>query len=156
MTVSVSASAASRRRNRNPNRTSPTRASQKSFLAVLIPLVVVGGLLIDRALRPDENRPDIETASAADVTDFAYDYAIPLGTKDRIDAGESVEIVPRVLVVHVGESIRLVNEDDDGHVVGVFYVGAGETVTKRFIAAGELTNSCTVHSSGEFTLRVEP
>jgi hypothetical protein len=131
-------------------------ATQKAFLAVLIPLVVVGGLLIGRVLRPDESRPDIETASAADVTDFAYDYTIPLGTKDRIDAGESVAIVPLVLAVHVGESIRIVNDDDVGHVVGVFYVGAGETVTKRFTAPGELTNSCTVHSGGEFTLRVEP
>lgn len=131
-------------------------AIQKAVLAVLVPLVVVAGLLIGRVLRADESRPSIEIASAADVTDFEYDYTIPLGTKDRIDAGETVEIVPRALTVHVGESIRIVNDDDVGHVVGVFYVGAGETATSRFTAPGELTDSCSVHSGGEFTLRVEP
>lgn len=131
-------------------------ATQRAFLAVLIPLVVVGGLLIGRVLRPDEGRSGIVIASADEVTDSGYDYTIPLGTKDRIDAGELVEIVPRVLTVHVGEAIRIVNDDDVGHVVGVFYVGAGETATSRFTAPGELTDSCTVHSGGEFTLRVEP
>jgi hypothetical protein len=131
-------------------------AIQKAVLAVLIPLVVVGGVLIGRVLLADERRPSIEIASAADVADVEYDYTIPLGTKDRIDAGETVEIVPQVLTVHVGESIRIANDDDAGHVVGVFYVGAGETTTSRFTAPGELTDSCTVHSDGEFTLRVEP
>ena len=134
-------------------------AIRKAVLAVLIPLVVVGGVLIGRVLRADERRPSIEIASAADVADVAdveYDYTIPLGTKDRLDTGETVEIVPPVLTVHVGESIRIANDDDAGHVVGVFYVGAGETTTSRFTAPGELTDSCTVHSDGEFTLRVEP
>ncbi|MGB0801270.1 MAG: cupredoxin domain-containing protein, partial [Ilumatobacteraceae bacterium] len=56
--------------------------------------------------------------------------------------------------VAVGETIRIVNEDDRGHVVGVFYVGAGETLTQTFTAPGQLTGECTVHSSGVFTLTV--
>jgi plastocyanin len=132
------------------------RLPHKAALAVLVPLVVIGGLLIGRALRPDDGRSGIEIASAADVTTFEHDYTIPHGTNDRIVAGETVKIVPQVLTVHVGESIRIVNDDDVGHVVGVFYVGAGETTTQRFTAPGELTDTCTVHSGGEFTLRVEP
>jgi len=88
-------------------------------------------------------------------TTFEYDYLIPDGTAARIDAGEPIDIVPRELTVQVGESIRIVNDDQEGHVVGVFFVGAGETLTKSFTAPGELSGSCTVHSAGEFTLRVE-
>lgn len=128
---------------------------QYAALSVLVPVVVVAALLAGRALRDDPATGGIGIVDAADVGVFEHDYTIPPGTSDRIDAGEAVEIVPRLLEVHVGESIRIVNDDDRGHVVGVFYVGAGETLTQRFTAPGELSGSCTVHSGGEFTVRVE-
>ena len=89
-----------------------------------------------------------------DGAEFEHDFLIPAGTGDRIDAGEAIEIVPREMVVSVGEAIRIVNQDDRGHTVGVFYVGAGETLTKRFQSPGVLEGECTVHPSGAFTLRV--
>jgi plastocyanin len=121
-------------------------------LLVLLPGVVVGALAIGRSLADDDEGFRIE--DAADATSFDHEYLIPLGTADRIAAGEEVAIVPRELVVHVGESIRIVNEDEQGHQVGIFYVGPGQTLTQRFRSAGELENSCTVHPSGAFTLRV--
>ena len=42
---------------------------------------------------------------------------------DRISDGESVEILPAEITVHLGEVIRIVNEDDEGHFVVIFYVG---------------------------------
>lgn len=129
--------------------------TQRLLLAVLVPLVVVGGLLIGRAIRPGDDSTGVGIGNADDITAFEYDYVIPAGTADRIDQGEQVDLVPRELTVEVGEAIRIVNHDDEGHVVGVFYVGAGETLTKQFTAPGELSGSCTVHSAGEFTLRVE-
>ncbi|MEE8330328.1 MAG: hypothetical protein V3R84_00995 [Acidimicrobiia bacterium] len=84
-----------------------------------------------------------------------YEYFIPAGTADRLAAGEEIEILPAELDVHVGELIRIVNEDDRGHFVGIFYVGAGETVTQRFSAPGDFTGLCTIHPSGEIALRVD-
>ena len=123
-------------------------------LAVLVPVVLVGGLLIGRGLRPGDRAIGVGIGNADDVSDFDYDYVIPAGTAERIDRGAQVDIVPRELSVRVGEAIRIVNDDDEGHVVGVFFVGAGERLTKRFTAPGELSGSCTVHSAGEFTLSV--
>lgn len=128
---------------------------QRLLLAVLIPLVVVGALLIGRAVRPGGDSAGVGIGAADDVTAFEYDYYIPAGTAARIARGEQVDLVPRELTVQVGEAIRIVNDDDEGHVVGVFYVGPGESLTKRFTAPGELSGSCTVHSAGEFTLRVD-
>ncbi len=129
--------------------------TQRTVLLALLPIVVVGGLFIGRTLRPNGGDNGIGLANADETATFEYDYQIPAGTAARIAAGASVDIVPRELTVHVGESIRIVNDDDEGHVVGVFYVGAGETLTKRFTAPGELSGSCSVHSDGEFTLLVE-
>ena len=128
---------------------------QQLALAVLVPVVVVGCVLIGLALRPGDDDAGIGIDNADDVTEFEHDYDIPAGTAARIDSGEQVDIVPRELSVQVGESIRIVNDDEEGHVVGVFYVGAGETLTKQFTAPGVLSGSCTVHSAGEFTLRVD-
>jgi plastocyanin len=127
---------------------------QRLLIVVLVPVVAVSGLLIGRALRADDDA-GVGFGNADDVTDFEHDYLIPEGTAARIDRGEEVDLVPRELTARVGEAIRIVNDDDEGHVVGVFYVGPGESLTKRFTAPGELSGTCTVHSTGEFTLRVD-
>ena len=125
-------------------------------LALLVPLVVVGGLLAGRAFRGDADSPgQIEVTRADDADSFEHDYLIPPGTAGRIAAGQPVEIVPAELVVQVGEAIRIVNNDSEDHVVGVFFVAAGETLTQRFNSEGVLAGECSVHPSGAFTLRVE-
>jgi len=91
---------------------------------------------------------------AGEVALVEHDYVIPAGTGDALDAGEDIEILPEVLEAEVGETIRIVNDDDRGHVVGVFFVGAGETLTQTFTAPGEFSGSCTVHTDGKFTLQV--
>jgi hypothetical protein len=85
-----------------------------------------------------------------------FEFAIPAGTGDRIDAGEPVAILPARLDARVGDSIRIVNDDDRGHVVGPFFVGAGETVDYRFSSAGTLQGECSVHPSGQIVLVVSP
>lgn len=100
----------------------------------------------------DPPTPDIARAEAADAAD--HEFHIPAGTGDRIDRGERVEIIPAELEVRVGEVIRIVNDDDRGHVIGAFYVGAGETLSQRFASPGELAGECSVHPSGSFTLTV--
>ncbi len=88
------------------------------------------------------------------ATEFDYDYLIPAGTGLRFDAGEFIDILPGELEVSVGEVLRIVNKDESDHLIGPFYVGAGETLTQRFSTPGEFQGLCTVHISGQFTLTV--
>ncbi|MBG7603599.1 MAG: hypothetical protein IZT58_03050 [Actinobacteria bacterium] len=89
-----------------------------------------------------------------DSESATYEYVIPLGAGDALDAGTPLEILPAELEVSVGESIRIVNNDERGHNVGPFFVGAHETLSQRFSSAGEFSGVCTVHPSGEFVLVV--
>jgi plastocyanin len=84
------------------------------------------------------------------------DVVIPAGTGERIDAGERIALLPSLVVVHVGDTIRITNEDDRGHLAGPFFVGAGETLRQTFAAAGEVTGECSIHPSGEITIDVRP
>jgi plastocyanin len=130
------------------------KRTQWLILAVLVPLVAIGGLLLGRNLGNGQTGDSIQIGAADDATRFEYDYVIPPGTAARIAAGEAVEIVPAELDVKVGDAIRIVNNDSHDHVVGVFFVAAGETLTQRFKSPGVLAGNCSVHPSGKFTLRV--
>jgi hypothetical protein len=89
--------------------------------------------------------------------DADYAYVIPLGAGEALDQGQPLEILPGEMTVAVGEVIEIVNDDDRGHLVGPFFVGAGETLRQRFASPGEFIGVCTVHPSGELVLEiVEP
>ncbi len=119
---------------------------------VLVVLAAVGLGWTTTACADGSSTPDLAGAEATAAADHLY--RIPAGTGNRLDRGERVEIIPAELEVRVGEVIRIVNDDDRGHVIGAFYVGAGETLSQRFSSPGELSGECTVHPSGSFTLTV--
>ena len=117
------------------------------LLSVLVAVTVVacGG---EQEIRFED---EVEPAEAD------YAFAIPLGAGEALDRGDPLEILPGEMTVAVGEVIEIVNDDDRGHLVGPFFVGAGETLRQRFASPGEFIGVCTVHPSGELILEiVEP
>lgn len=119
----------------------------------LLPLVFVLAF-VAAACGDDGGRDGALVVEDPTATVADYEYLIPAGTGARFDAGEVVDILPGEMSVKVGEVMRIVNEDDRNHLIGPFYVGAGETLTQRFSTAGEFTGVCTVHPSGQFVLEV--
>lgn len=83
-----------------------------------------------------------------------YEFVIPAGAGEAFDAGEPLEILPARLEVSVGEVIEIRNDDARGHLIGPFFVGAGETLRQRFASAGTYIGECTVHPSGEIVVEV--
>ncbi len=82
------------------------------------------------------------------------DVVIPAGTGRRLDGGQRVELWPSALTLHVGDTLQVRNDDDRGHVVGPFFVRAGETMTQRFASTGRFAGSCDLHPDGRFELVV--
>ena len=119
-----------------------------------LPLAVLLGslMLLTAACGSDDPAPLLESGDAAVSAD--YEYVIPAGTGEQIDAGEEVEILPARIDARVGEVIRIVNEDDRGQLVGQFFVGAHETVTQRFASPGSFVGICNVHPGGQLILEV--
>ncbi len=114
---------------------------------------VAAGLLVLAACG-DDGDETLEVAAVDGDETATYEYEIPPGAGEALDAGEPLEVLPGELNVEVGETIRIVNDDDRGHNVGPFFVGAGETLTQRFSSPGEFVGVCTVHPSGELVLVV--
>jgi len=131
--------------------------TQRAMVAIFWPVVLVVVIVIARGLGDDDSSSaTVGLSSASEETEFEHDFVIPAGTGDRLVAGQTVDVLPGELTVRVGEAIRIVNNDERGHQVGVFYVGAGESLTQRFNSPGTLQGECDVHSSGAFTLIVVP
>lgn len=91
----------------------------------------------------------VDAEAAADLS-----YVIPAGTGARLDDGEVVELLPARIEAEIGDVIRIENDDDRGHLLGPFYVGAHETMTQRFSSAGTFVGMCAVHPSGELVVEV--
>lgn len=102
----------------------------------------------------DENLPGFGAVLGADSA--TYEYTIPVGAGDALDAGEPLSILPRTLTATVGQTIRIVNEDTRGHSVGPWFVSARATLRQEFTTSGSYEGLCTVHPSGEFILEVLP
>ncbi len=100
----------------------------------------------------DGTQPATEAVDDSGIA--TYEYVIPVGAGKALDAGTPLEILPAELQVNVGDTIRIENQDDRGHTVGPFFVGANETLTQRFSTPGEFEGVCTVHPSGQLVLRV--
>jgi len=92
---------------------------------------------------------------ASDSEQPTYSFVIPAGSGDRIDQGEPLDILPRELVAQLDETVIIVNEDDQAHLLGPWFVGPGETLRQRFTTEGVFEDTCTVHPSGKFTVVVE-
>lgn len=126
----------------------PTHRTLRKLLAILLGLSVAL-----TACASDDTIYDLEDGASAEG-EADYSFYVPAGTGDRLDNGLSVEIMPNLLNARVGETIEIVNDDDRGHVVGPFYVGANETLRQRFPAEGRYVGICTVHPSGEIVVNV--
>ena len=83
-----------------------------------------------------------------------YDYTIPVGAGLALDAGTPLEILPGNFDARVGQTIQIINEDDRGHLVGPWFVGAGETMRQTFKTPGDFIGECTVHPSGQIVVTV--
>jgi hypothetical protein len=119
---------------------------------VIVGLAMVAAALAGCGGDDDGAAPGIAPVDADQPA--TYEYVIPPGAGEALDAGEPLEILPAELEVTVGETIRIVNQDDRGHNVGPFFVGAEETLSQRFSSPGEFVGVCTVHPSGELVLVV--
>ena len=76
------------------------------------------------------------------------EVVIPLGTGDRLDNGEDVDVIDKVTEFKVGDNITIDNRDERAHIVGPLTVAAGQTRTYGFAEPGVFEGTCTAHPSG--------
>jgi hypothetical protein len=81
-------------------------------------------------------------------------YVIPPGTGARLDAGERIEVFPRVLRVRVGDRLVVRNDDDRRHHAGPISVDPGSRMEMTFGREGELRGECTLNVARTYRIIV--
>lgn len=120
------------------------------FLGILVVFVISGVFLVLRST--DGGGPGaVLVGNDGTVT---HEYVIAPGTFAALRRGDGVAVLPDVLKLHVGDTVRIRNDDDQSGVVGPFYVDAHSVMTQRFTSAGTYNGLCTVHPSGKITITV--
>lgn len=107
------------------------------LLLVAVPLLVLSAVLVLRSA-PVE-RMVIE---------------VPLGTYERMAAGEQIELMPTDLELAVGDTLEIRNLDVATHEVGPYTVGAGQTLEQTFSRPAVIEGLCTLNPSGRVTITV--
>lgn len=81
-------------------------------------------------------------------------FEVPKGTAQRQRAGEEIEIMPADLEMKVGDTIRIVNNDDIVQIVGPYTVGAGQTLRQTFTEPGTIVGTCSLSATGEVRINI--
>lgn len=124
-----------------------THTATRTFLAAIFALSML-------AAGCSSSTENADTTTTTFATGEVFRFVIPAGTGDAIDRGEIIDVMPSELDIKVGDAIEIVNEDDRGHNVGLFFVGVGETVNQVFPSVAEFTDVCSVSNTGSFTVNV--
>ncbi len=84
-----------------------------------------------------------------------HSFVIPPGTGARLDAGERIEVFPRVLRVKVGDRLVVRNDDDRRHHAGPISVEPGSRMEMTFGRTGELRGACTLNVARTYRIVID-
>ena len=87
---------------------------------------------------------------------IVHTYTVPAGTAARIARGEDPQFFPATLVVGLGDTLEVENQDTVPHTVGPLAARPNETYDFRFTKTGEFPGPCTVHPSQQTKIIVAP
>ena len=123
-------------------------------ICAIVVVAVVGAMVLATRAGDDGNSQTDAAPSSESLQTLRY--LVPNGTGDRIDAGEDVTIIPKVLHIPIGTTIQIVNEDTRSHTVGGYYVRAGDTLDITYPRKGLYMNACSTNTDELVYIYVDP
>lgn len=82
------------------------------------------------------------------------EIVVPLGTGERLDRGEKVELMPPELNLRVGDTIRIRNEDVVFQEVGPYFVAAGQEFELTYGAPGRYEGICPLSGNQPYVITI--
>lgn len=82
------------------------------------------------------------------------EIVVPAGTQARLDAGETVTIMPAELSFRVGDTLRIRNDDVVDQAVGPYMVMAGKTLELTYGRAGRYEGMCPLSEGASYVIEI--
>ena len=83
-------------------------------------------------------------------------FVVPRGTTVKVAKGAKVEIMPAKLELHVGDVVRIRNDDGLPQSVGPYRVKGHSQVEVRYGSPGHFIGTCTFTRTGRYEIIVRP
>lgn len=81
---------------------------------------------------------------------------IPSGTAEKIRQGQGGQLgIPESMTFVVGDTIRVVNQDGENHILGPLWIPAGSSASLKLEAEQHLAYECTFQQDNYFGLTVQ-
>lgn len=123
-----------------------TRRRQPATLGRAVALVVAAAFAAAGALTScGEGGPEPQTIQ----------IVVPEGTQQRLDAGESVDVMPARLDLRVGDTLLIRNDDVVTQSVGPYLVRAGREIRLTYGAEGRYEGYCPLSEGERYEIVVE-
>ncbi|MCA9905383.1 MAG: copper chaperone PCu(A)C, partial [Anaerolineae bacterium] len=106
---------------------------------------------------PASNTANASAIMPDDAEPNELRIVIPEGTGDRIAAGEDPGVIPTEIVLKLSEqnTLTIVNNDRVNHIVGPFFIRAGEVIRQEFTHPAVYEGGCSIHPDAIVRLVVE-
>jgi len=94
------------------------------------------------------------TLSACGAGGEVVEVVVPLGTGERLERGEIVDLMPAELNLKVGDTIRIRNEDVVFQEVGPYFVAAGQEFELTYGAPGRYEGICPLSGNQPYVINI--
>jgi hypothetical protein len=94
------------------------------------------------------------TGCGEDRQSQTVEVVVPAGTQDRLDAGETVDVMPARIELRVGDTLLMRNEDDVDQAVGPYFVSAGGELSLTYSVAGRYEGYCPLSGTDGYEIVV--
>jgi hypothetical protein len=95
------------------------------------------------------------TACASDHQPQTVEIVVPAGTQQRLEAGESVDVMPALLEMRVGDTLLIRNEDSVDQAVGPYFVAARDELRFTYGSPGRYEGYCPLSQGERYEIVVE-
>ena len=98
----------------------------------------------------------LTACSSSEREPQTVEVVVPVGTQLRLDAGETVDIMPARIELHVGDTLLIRNHDYVAQTVGPYDVAANSEVSFTYGAPGEFEGYCPLSEGERYEIVVKP
>ncbi|MGD9997796.1 MAG: hypothetical protein AB7R77_17015 [Ilumatobacteraceae bacterium] len=110
----------------------------------LLVVIAMAGLTLSGALAA--------CGDSTNRTPKVVEIVVPAGTQDRLDRGETVDVMPAKLEFRVGDTLRIRNDDRADQYVGPYFVVAGDQFELTFGSAGRYEGLCNLSGGASYEI----
>lgn len=82
------------------------------------------------------------------------EIVVPLGTGERLERGEVVDLMPAELNLKVGDTLRIRNDDVVFQEVGPYFVAAGQEFELTYGAPGRYEGICPLSGNQPYVINI--